>query len=373
MSKKIKILQVLRKLDTSEVAHSTMQLAKSLVQSGYDSCVLSDGGIMQETLEKEGSEHFTLPVHEKSLFNFNTIWRIRALFMRERFDIVHIHSRMSAWFVYAAWKQLPSSIRPKLVTTFNSYYPIDAYAEVVSKGEAIICPSKSVRNFVLANYPSTLKKKLKLVHKGIDSRNFPYGYQPNPKWLDEWSNESSSFKDKFIISLPGSISSKKGHFDFLHILYYLKNDGIPVHGLIMGSSVSKDEAYYARLKNSIQNLELSDDVSFLNDRKDLREIIAVSDLVLSCSIMPESFDKASLVTLSLGVPLIAYSHGVLREHLNALYPYGIVEANKKSSMRLKIREFYHLKEKPKPHKNERFTKEHAHKGVFKIYSELLKK
>jgi glycosyltransferase involved in cell wall biosynthesis len=142
--------------------------------------------------------------------------------------------------------------------------------------------------------------------------------------------------------------------------------------LIVGSSHSKDEEYYARLKNSIQNLELSDDVSFLNDRKDLREIIAVSDLVLSCSIMPESFDKASLVTLSLGVPLIAYSHGVLREHLEALYPYGIVEANKKSSMRLKIREFYHLNEKPKPLKNEKYTKEHTYKKIFKIYSGLLK-
>lgn len=119
-------------------------------------------------------------------------------------------------------------------------------------------------------------------------------------------------------------------------------------------------------------MELSDDVSFLNDRKDLREIIAVSDLVLSCSIMPESFDKASLVTLSLGVPLIAYSHGVLREHLEALYPYGIVEANKKSSMRLKIREFYHLNEKPKPLKNEKYTKEHTYKKIFKIYSGLLK-
>jgi hypothetical protein len=42
-------------------------------------------------------------------------------------------------------------------------------------------------------------------------------------------------------------------------------------------------------------------------------------------------------------------------------------------MRLKIREFYHLKEKPKPHKNERFTKEKAYKEIFKIYSELLKK
>lgn len=371
MSKKIKILQVLRRLDASEVAHSTIELAKFLIHSGYDSCVLSNGGIMQETLEKEGSKHFTLPVHQKSLVNFNTIWRIRSLFMRERFDIIHIHSRMSAWFVYAAWKQLPSYMRPKLVTTFNSYYPIDTYAEVVSKGEVIIYPSKSVKNFVLEKLPSTRKKKLRVVHKGIDSNKFPYGYRPNSKWLEEWNDENSSFKDKFIISLPGSITSRKGHSDFLHILFYLKQDGIPVHGLIIGPSDADNEGYYLSLNNNIKRLGLTNDISLLHDRKDLREIIAVSDLVLSCSIMPEAFDKASLVSLSLGVPLIAYSHGVLREHQKALYPYGIVEANKKSTMRLKIREFYGLKEKPKPLKNEKFTIECAHKEVLNIYKEVL--
>ena len=37
MSKKIKILQVLRRLDASEVAHSTIELAKFLIHSGYNS------------------------------------------------------------------------------------------------------------------------------------------------------------------------------------------------------------------------------------------------------------------------------------------------------------------------------------------------
>ena len=99
--------------------------------------------------------------------------------------------------------------------------------------------------------------------------------------------------------------------------------------------------------------------------------MSISDIVVSCSIMPEAFDKTSLMALSLGVPLIAYSHGVLREHQKALYPYGMIEANKKSTMRLKIREFYRLKEKPRPLKNTTFRTHQIHSQILSIYKKLL--
>ena len=64
---KIKILQVLPELNTGEIELSSVELAKFLVQSGHDSFVLSNGGTMVETLEKDGSKHITL-VHKKAYF-----------------------------------------------------------------------------------------------------------------------------------------------------------------------------------------------------------------------------------------------------------------------------------------------------------------
>lgn len=371
MMRKTKILQLLPELNASVIERNALKLAKFLVQSGYDSSVLSNGGSLQETLESEGSRHFTLPVHKKSLFSYRTVLKIRSLLLKEQFDIIHVRSRLSAWFVHRALEQFPSQIRPKLVATFNSYYSVDAYSELMSKGDALICPSASMKNFVLDNYPLAKKKLISLVYRGIDSRKFPYGFQPNPTWLQQWADESHFFRDKFTIAIPGSISSRKGHSDFLHILYYLKQDGIPVHGLIIGSVDSTKEDYFSRLKNSIRSLELSDDISILLDRTDLREIMSVSDLVVSCSMVPEAFDAASLMALSLGVPVIGYSHGVLKEHLKALYPYGMVEAYKKSTMRLKIREFYRLNQKPIPLKNDQFTTEQANNKVIEVYQKLL--
>ena len=373
MTRKTKILQVLPSLNVEDVPHSRIQLAKFLVQSGYDSYVLSNGGNMRETLEKAGVKHFNLPVHKKDLFSFRTISKIRSLLLKEQFDLIHVRSRIPTWLVYIALKQIPPDNRPKLVTTFNGYYSIDEFSETIIKGDAIICLSKSVRNFILDHFAFTKKKDLNVIHKGVDSKKLPYGFEPNSKWLQQWTDESDSFKDKFKITLPGRISSRKGLHDFLHIFYYLKKDGLPIHGLIIGSVDSQKENYYSRLKSDIRRLGLTDDISILNDRRDLREIMKVSDLVLSCSIIPEAFNKACLMALSIGVPVIAYSHGILKEQLNALYPYGMVEANKKSTMRLKIREFYKLKDKPKPNKNDQFTTDCAHKKVLSVYEELLLK
>lgn len=371
MSRKLKILQVLPELNAGGVERGTLELARYLVKSGHESFVLSNGGRMQETLEKEGTKHITMPVHKKSLFSFRYIWKIRSLILKEQFDVIHIRSRMPAWLVYTAWKQVPAKKRPKLVTTFHGFYSVNAYSEIMTKGEAIICVSRSVRNYVLDYYESTRKRVLNVIHRGVDPKEFPYGFKADSEWLKLWHEESYQFKDKFTITLPGRITSWKGHSDFLEILYYLKRDGIPVHGLIIGDVNPKKEDYYIRLKNSIRKLKLSDDITILQHRTDLREIMSVSDLVVSCSTTPEAFGRVSLEALSLGVPVIAYSHGGVKEQLETLYPYGKVEANKKSSMRLKIRDFYRQEEKLKPIENTVFTLEQTNKKVLDVYKKLL--
>ena len=368
---KIKILQVLPELNTGEIELDTVELAKFLVQSGHGSYVLSNGGTMVETLEKNGSKHIRLPVHKKSLFSFSTVFKIQSLLLKERFDIIHLRSRIAAWFVYKACEKLPLQKRPKIVTAFNGYYSVDIYSKLMTQGAASICPSKSVKNFALDNHQPINKKALKVIYKGIDTKAYPYGFKPNSQWLQEWADENPSLNDQFILTLAGNISVWKGHSDFLHILYYLKQDGIPIHGLVVAPTSPKDAEYFSRLKNNIRKLGLSDDITILLNRKDLPEIMAISDIVISCSIMPEAFDKTSLMALSLGVPLIAYSHGVLKEHQKALYPYGMIEPGKKSTMRLKIREFYRLRDKPKPFKNEIFSKNQAHSQILSIYEKLL--
>ncbi|MCP5156568.1 MAG: glycosyltransferase, partial [Ectothiorhodospiraceae bacterium] len=95
---------------------------------------------------------------------------------------------------------------------------------------------------------------------------------------------------------------------------------IPVHGLVVGDGGRK--GYAASLAAEAARRRLP--VSFLGHRSDLREVMAVSDVVLSLSRRPESFGRTVLEALSLGVPVLGYDHGGVGEILARAWPQGAV-------------------------------------------------
>jgi glycosyltransferase involved in cell wall biosynthesis len=68
---------------------------------------------------------------------------------------------------------------------------------------------------------------------------------------------------------------------------------------------------------------LNEIVLFTGHRADMRDIYAVSTLVLSLSAQPESFGRTVLEALSLGTPVIGYDHGGVGELLRRVYPAGL--------------------------------------------------
>jgi glycosyltransferase involved in cell wall biosynthesis len=75
----------------------------------------------------------------------------------------------------------------------------------------------------------------------------------------------------------------------------------------------------------VQREDLTDRVHFLGHRNDLREVMSISDLVLSLSSIPESFGRTVLEALSLGRPVAGFAHGGVGEILQTLYPPGLID------------------------------------------------
>ena len=46
-------------------------------------------------------------------------------------------------------------IRPKFVTTVHGFYSVNYFSSIMTKGDAVICVSNSIREYVLENYPKT--------------------------------------------------------------------------------------------------------------------------------------------------------------------------------------------------------------------------
>ena len=125
-----------------------------------------------------------------------------------------------------------------------------------------------------------------------------------------------------MLTLPGRLSRLKGHEDFIELMTRLRARGWPVRGLIVGGVEPRRQRYANQLQQLVRTRGLTGVIQFTGHRSDMREIYAVSTLVLSLSTQPESFGRTVLEALSLGTPVVGYDHGGVGEILARLYPAG---------------------------------------------------
>lgn len=318
----MRVLQVLPALESGGVEQGTLEIADHLIRHGHQSLVLSAGGRLVADLERGGSEHLAWPIGRKSLSTLRLIPRLRRLLLARRIDIVHLRSRLPAWMVHLALRGLPPDRRPHRVTTFHGFYSVGRYSAIMTRGERVIAVSDSIREHILRHYPQVDPARVTVIHRGIDPRRYPPGYRPDADWLIDWRREFPQLEGRWVLTLPGRITRLKGHHDLLALIADLRQAGIPAHGLIVGGADRRKQRYLDELRAEIARRGLNEDISFTGQRADMREILAVSDGVLSLSAQPESFGRTTLEALAMGRPVLGYDHGGVGEQLARLYPAG---------------------------------------------------
>jgi glycosyltransferase involved in cell wall biosynthesis len=327
----MKIVQILPELNAGGVERGTLEIAARLVHDGHESVVISNGGRMVADLENAGSRHVQMPVHRKALASLTQIPRLRKFFVQEKPDVIHLRSRLPAWLAWIAWKSLPRSNRPRLVTTVHGFYSVNAYSAVMMRGESVIAVSASVRDAVLKNYPKTSPAKMKVIHRGVDVAQYFVGFVPSTEWLDTWRASQPALEGRIPLLMPGRLTRWKGQVDFIRLVARLVRLGRPVHGLIVGAPHPKKLAFLDELQQLAHELGVTEHLSFLGHRSDLREIMAVSSLVYSLSLDPEAFGRVSLEALALGKPVVGYRHGGVAEQLELIFPAGLVPVGDKDA------------------------------------------
>lgn len=324
VSGKLTVLQVLPALEGGGVERGTLEVGKYLVECGHRSLVMSAGGRMAAQLTREGSEHFTWPVGKKSLWTLRLIWKLRRFLVEQKVDILHVRSRMPAWIAYLAWKGMDPATRPHLVTTVHGPYTVNAYSAVMAKGERVIAISEFIRDYILTSYPAIEPDKIRLIYRGVDPAQFPHGYRPDDEWINLWNRQYPYLEGKRVLTLPARITRWKGQEDFIDLIAALRSRGLPVHGLVVGEAHPRKQGFLKELQGKVESLGLAQDITFTGHRTDLKEVMAMSDIVFSLSREPEAFGRTTLEALSLGVPVVGYDHGGVGEILSVMYPYGKV-------------------------------------------------
>jgi glycosyltransferase involved in cell wall biosynthesis len=343
--KKLTVLQLLPALESGGVERGTLEVAHALVEHGHRALVMSAGGRLVAPLTECGAEHFAWPVGVKSFKTLLLVGKLRKFLLEQEVDIIHARSRIPAWIAWLAWRGMDPSTRPHFVTTVHGLYGVNRYSRIMTQGERVIAVSNTVRDYILREYPDTLPWRIQIIHRGVDGQAYPHGWKPNPAWQQGFLTQFPQAAGKPLLTLPGRITRLKGHEHFIELISRLKRRGLPVHGLIVGGASSSKQRYLQKLRYRVRSMGLEADISFTGQRDDLKNILAVSSLVLSLSTQPESFGRTTLEALRLGVPTAGFDHGGVGEILRAVYPAGLLPLDDLDAASQRIA---HLLQDPEP-------------------------
>ena len=237
----------------------------------------------------------------------------------------------------------------------------------MTKGDKVIVVSEMIRQYVLKNYKID-KKKLFLNYRGVSSKFFPFNFKAPNNWAKSWYSDFPQTKNKIILTLPARITRWKGQEDFLNLIKGIIDKYPNIHGLIVGDE-DKKHKFTKELIVKITKLSLNQKITIVGHRQDLREIMSISKIVFSLSREPEAFGRVSLESLSLGVPVIAYSHGGVQEQLIKMLPKGLVKVGCINDA-IKLTEKW-ISNPPKVKQNNFFTLEEMLKNTLHIYKNTI--
>jgi glycosyltransferase involved in cell wall biosynthesis len=356
-------------MNAGGVERGTLELADYYVRQGHASIVISHGGRMVPALEQAGSRHISLPVHRKNPLTLLQVHALRRFLTNEKPDILHIRSRIPGWVAWLAWCGMDPDTRPRLVSTVHGFYSVNRYSAVMTRGERVIAVSESIRRYLIECYPGIDPSRIRVVPRGIEPAAYPSGYQPPADWHATWLSTHPELHGKVTLLLPGRITRLKGHEDLFRLIATLKHMGIPAHGLVAGDTHPKKTSYLSELKELVHTLGLANDVSFLGHCTDLREIMAVSDLVCALSQQPESFGRTVLEALALGKPVVGYDCGGVGELLAEFFASGLIPPG--DSTRLAEISSHIIRTRPAPSSvGDPYTLESMRSGTLAVYHEV---
>lgn len=328
----MKVMQLLPELNSGGVERGTLEIARALVAAGHESLVVSNGGRMVSQLEAEGSTHLTLAVHKKALSSLWQIRPLRKLILQHQPDIVHVRSRVPAWLTHFALKGIAKDKRPHLISTVHGFYSINRYSQIMTQAEKVIAVSDSVVQYITDHYKNCPPEDIVRIYRGIDPDAFPHGYQPSAQWFNQTLKDFPELENKQLICLPGRITRLKGHETLIALIEKLQTQYPNLHAIVVGGADPKKEAYLKEMHSTIQSKGLSERITFVGHRSDIREWLAFSDLVLSLSSQAETFGRTALEALSVGTPVIGWNRGGVAEILSNVYPQGLVPVDDETAL-----------------------------------------
>lgn len=318
MKKKVKVLQVIPRLGYGGAETGCYDLAHFLPEKSCKSFIATSGGELLKYVNKKKVKVFRLPVQSKNplLILFNVII-ISFIILIYNINIVHVRSRAPAWSCYLATKLTFRKIVTTFHGTFNFTNKIKKfYNSIMVRSDLVIAGSNFIFSHINENYGNFFlnnKRKLLVIFRGINT-NYFNPQKILPVKLEKFSKQHNIDRNKFVILLPGRLTSWKGQKIFIEAIKILseKNSESSLEAIILGNHQGRN-VYKKQLLGLVQQYRLGKIIKFIDHCDEMPVAYGIANLVCSCSYEPEAFGRVSVEAQSMQVPIIASDLGGSRE------------------------------------------------------------
>ncbi|MFK8040080.1 MAG: glycosyltransferase family 4 protein [Rickettsiaceae bacterium] len=286
-SKKNTIAQVIPSLNIGGAEICVTEIASALKRSGYESYVVSSGGVLTKDLTINDVHHLKLNVLSKNPFvMWSNINSMANIIKQNNIDLIDVGSRAPAWSCYFAAKKTNIPI----VTTFHGAYSSSSfikkyYNAIMTKGDRVIAVSNFIKRHILKHYRNIKESKIEVIYRGVDCHYFDQD-NVGSDVKSQFNRKYLIFNDTAVILMPARFTSIKGHAILIEALNKIKS--LDFQCIIVGNK-NKKPKFTNKIQSIIDGLGMRNKVRIFNSENNMRALYSISDIIVIPSILPESF------------------------------------------------------------------------------------
>lgn len=271
---------------------------------------LRDGPLVERIMEL-GVETIVQPITRlRSPLNYwRTVWKLRQLIGRTEAEVVfsslgygHVYGGMAARLARrpAVWWQHGIAQAENLIDRWASRIPAQV---VVTSSEA--AATAHCRAF------ATRREKVRVIYPGVNVERLA---SPDPSRVADLRRQLGLERASAVIATIGRLEPGKGQDDFLRAARLVQRTSKDARFLIVGSTMfGMNHGYEDKLRRMALDLGLGHGVIFTGFRRDIPELLAVSDMLVHAAHDPESFGLVLVEAAAAGKPVVATDVGGPRE------------------------------------------------------------
>lgn len=331
----MKIFLVTNALPLGGIEKNIVRLTREFSLRGHSVVVVSQGGVLEEDVVTAGGKH--IRVETSPRYWPRSVKKMRNVLCEERADIVHAFSASAAMLLWLTFTMCSFSLprdKPVVVSSIMGIKSSQDESFITSMFRAFLTTLGAKKILIISPEIAKTIHKLpiareRLIEKDVVGVELPA--PPEKEELHALRGELGVAEDERIVTTIGRLNSTKSHELFVAAAAKVLNVRKDVHFYIIGEGETR-----SCLAAAIDELGLDAHIHLLGARKDISNLLSISDVYVRPGIVEGFVGITVLEAQSLKIPVISFDNNDVRVAIQDGVTGGLVPLADTSALAEKI-------------------------------------